>query len=151
MEIDDYLRKARDGEPFSKLELAVMLAYHVESTENIRILLEANSLSKELSQNQAEIHAQLALNLAPCPGNCGFCSFARENGVFQEEIRITPEQAICYAQQFEADGANAVFVMTTATYPFELSSRFPRKFGGSSRRTPSWSPTWGISPWPTPD
>lgn len=120
MEIDDYLRKARDGEPFSKFELTAMLAYPLESTENIRILLEANSLSKELSQNQAEIHAQLALNLAPCPGNCGFCSFARGNGVFQEEIRLTPEQAICYAQQFETDGANAVFVMTTATYPFEL-------------------------------
>jgi biotin synthase len=120
LEIDDYLRKAREGKPFSQLDLIAMLAYPVESAENVRIMTEANNLSKELSQNQAEVHAQLALNLAPCPANCGFCSFARENGVFQEEIRLTPEQAIRYAQQFEADGANAVFVMTTATYPFEF-------------------------------
>ena len=120
MEIDDYLRKARAGELFSKLDLTAMLAYPVESPENIRIMAEANRLSKELSQNQAEVHAQLALNLAPCPGNCGFCSFAQKNGVFQEEIRLKSEQAVRYAQQFEADGANAVFVMITANYPFEL-------------------------------
>jgi biotin synthase len=83
-------------------------------------MAEASRISKELTVNQAEIHAQFALNLAPCPRNCAFCSFAERNGVFEEEIRISPEAAVSFAKQFEADGANAVFVMTTATYPFEL-------------------------------
>jgi len=66
----------------------------------------------------AEVHAQLALNLAPCKGDCMFCSFADANGVFTSETRLTPLQAVAYAKQFETDGANAVYVMTTAQYPF---------------------------------
>jgi len=32
---------------------------------------------------------------------------------------LTPEQAVAYARQFESDGANAVYIMSTAKYPFE--------------------------------
>ena len=59
------------------------------------------------------------MNLAPCESNCAFCSFAKVNGVFTEEIKITADEAVAYAKQFEADGANAVYVMTTANYPFD--------------------------------
>lgn len=83
-------------------------------------MAEVNCLSKELTRNQAEVHAQLALNHAPCPGNCGFCSFAESNGIFKEETRLGPEQAVRYARKFEAEGANAVYIMATAHYPFEL-------------------------------
>ena len=60
------------------------------------------------------------LNLAPCLGNCQFCSFAQSNDIFKEETRLSPEQAVGYAKQFEAGGANAVYIMSTAHYPFEL-------------------------------
>jgi len=83
-------------------------------------MAEANRISKELTGNRAEVHAQLALNLGPCPSNCLFCSFAQTNGVFADEKRLTPEEAVAYARHFEKDGANAVFVMTTAQYPFGL-------------------------------
>jgi biotin synthase len=81
-------------------------------------MAEANRLSKELSDNKAEVHAQFAINLAPCPCDCLFCSFAAINGIFQESAELSPEHAIAYARQFEIDGANAVFMMTTARYPF---------------------------------
>ena len=97
-------------------------------------MAEANRLSKELTRNKAEVHAQLALNLAPCPGNCSFCSFAQSNGIFQEEMRLSPEQAVHYAKQFETTGANAVFIMITAHYPFdlfiEMSQEIRRTFEG---------------------
>lgn len=35
-------------------------------------------------------------------------------------MESTPEQAVAYARQFEMDGANAVFIMSTARYPFNL-------------------------------
>ena len=66
------------------------------------------------------MHAQLALNLAPCLCNCQFCSFAQSNGIFKEETRLSPEQAVGYAKRFEAGGANAIYIMSTAHYPFEL-------------------------------
>lgn len=127
MNLRDVLKKSHNGEAFSAAELALMLDYAPDSAESMQIMAEANRVSKELTGNEAEVHAQLALNLAPCPCNCAFCSFAQSNGVFREETRLTPEAAVGYARQFEADGANAVFVMTTAHYPFDLFIEMSRE------------------------
>jgi biotin synthase len=120
MHIDDLIMKSRDGEPLGKADLIQLLGCPPDSAESYRVMAEANRISKELTANQAEVHAQFALNLAPCKSNCAFCSFAEMNGVFREEIRITPDEAVAYAKQFEADGASAVLMMTTAAYPFGL-------------------------------
>jgi biotin synthase len=119
MDFDDLIRKGRNGESYTRDELVFMLHYPADSRESYRLMAEANSISKGLSENEAEVHAQLALNIGPCPANCAFCAFARINGLFKKEMRLTPEQAVAYAKQFEIDGANAIFVMTTADYPFE--------------------------------
>jgi biotin synthase len=120
MNIEDLLKKSIDGANFSHDELVQMLSYSSDSSETYRIMAESNRISKELTGNQAEIHAQFALNLAPCSCNCMFCSFAKANNVFKDETRINTETAVIYARQFEADGANAVYVMTTAHYPLSL-------------------------------
>ncbi len=127
VKIDDLIKKSRDGEIFSKAELVRMLNFAPDSPESYRLMAEANRISKELTGNRAEVHAQFALNLAPCDGNCAFCAFARVNGIFSEEIRITPAAAVAYARQFESDGANAVFIMTTAHYPFGLFLEIARE------------------------
>ncbi len=120
MNIEDLLKKSQDAVAFTKEELMWMLSCPADSPETFRIMAESNRISKELTGNKAEIHAQFALNLAPCACNCMFCSFAKVNGVFTEETRITEETAIGYACQLEADGANAVYVMITAQYPFSM-------------------------------
>jgi biotin synthase len=120
MNIQDLIRKSQDGNQLSKEELIYSLNLRPDAPETYLIMAEANRTSKVLTGNRAEVHAQLALNLGPCPGDCEFCSFAQANGVFQEETHLTTEEAVAYAQQFEKDGANAVFVMTTAQYPFGL-------------------------------
>ncbi len=120
MDIEDLLKKSRNSEAFSREELIGMLGYPPDSEPSYRIMAEANRISKELTGNQAEVHAQFALNLAPCPCNCMFCSFAKSNHVFKDEMQIDVETAVAYARQFEADGANAVFLMTTAHYPLSL-------------------------------
>jgi len=127
LKVKDIIKKSQNGERFSKDELVQMLTYPPDSADSYRLMAEANRVSKELTANQAEIHAQFALNLAPCPRNCAFCSFAQTNKIFKEETRISVEQAVHLAKQFEADGANAVFVMTTATYPFELFLEMSRE------------------------
>jgi biotin synthase len=127
MRIEEIIKKSHKGDPFSKDELVQMLSYPPGSTDSYLLMAEANRISKELTANQAEIHAQFALNLAPCPRNCAFCSFAQKNKIFKKETRISVEQAVQLAKQFEADGANAVYVMTTATYPFELLLEMSRE------------------------
>ncbi|RJP65285.1 MAG: radical SAM protein [Candidatus Abyssobacteria bacterium SURF_17] len=117
MVLYDLIEKSRDGEPLLREELIFLLSMRPDSPESYLVMAEANRISKQLTDNKAEVHAQLALNLAPCPGNCTFCAFAQKNGIFSQETRLTAREAVAYAQQFEKAGANAVFVMTTAHYP----------------------------------
>jgi biotin synthase len=118
MHVGELIKKSQDGGNFRKDELLAMLDYLPDSSATYRIMAEANRISKELTGDKAEIHAQFALNLEPCAGNCLFCSFAETNGIFQQKTRLTPEDAVFSARQLEEEGANAVFIMTTAHYPF---------------------------------
>ncbi|HBG20655.1 MAG TPA: radical SAM protein [Desulfobulbaceae bacterium] len=119
MHIGELIRRSQEGEVLSREKLIQLLSYEPDSAETFIVMAEANRISKELSGGKAEIHAQFAINRAPCQCNCLFCSFAKINGVFTETTELTPEQAVSYARQFERDGANAVFMMSTANYPFE--------------------------------
>lgn len=118
--IDDLLLKSRDEGIFVPQEIVQMLSFPPDSAESYRLMAESLAIAKKLTGNRAEVHAQFALNLAPCNCNCVFCSFAESNGIFSSETRITAEEAVGHALQFETDGANAIFVMTTAFYPFDL-------------------------------
>jgi biotin synthase len=127
MTIGDLLQKSQDGEQLSRQELIGLLSLSPDSPESYLVMAEANRISKIVTGNRAEVHAQLALNLAPCPCNCLFCSFAQKNKVFSTETRLTADEAVDYARQFEQDGANAVFVMTTANYPLGLFLEISRE------------------------
>jgi biotin synthase len=119
MRIKELIEKSQAGDVLSHEELVYLLGLSPDSIETYMVMAEATRISKELSDGKAEVHAQFAINLAPCPCDCLFCSFAKINGVFNKATELTIEQAIAYARQFEIDGANAVFMMSTAKYPFE--------------------------------
>jgi biotin synthase len=131
MDLHDLISKSRDGEPLSRGELIYLLSLPPDSSESLLVMAQANRISKDLTGNKAEVHAQLALNLGPCPLNCIFCAFAQKNGVFTEEKRLSASEAVAYAKQFEADGANAVYVMTTGSYPFGLFLEMTREIRGN--------------------
>ncbi len=113
-----WLQKTLRGEQLSRSEIIRLLALPAASAEVYAAMAEANRISRELTNNKAEIHAQFAVNLAPCNCGCLFCSFAAINNVFTTATELTVEQAVSHAKQFEADGANAVFIMSTAHFPF---------------------------------
>ena len=119
MRIKELIEKSQADDVLSHEELVYLLGLSPDSIETYMVLAEATRIAKELSDGKAEVHAQFAINLAPCPCDCLFCSFAKINGVFDKATELTIEQAIAYARQFEIDGANAVFMMSTAKYPFE--------------------------------
>lgn len=119
MQTEALMKKTRSGEVLSKNELLYLLGLAADSTETYMVMAEATRISKELSHGKAEVHAQFALNLASCSCDCLFCSFAKANGVFYESTELDLEHAVAYARQFEIDGANAVFIMSTANYSFE--------------------------------
>jgi len=119
MNMHEIMKKSRTGDTLSHEDIISLLDLSPDSSEAYMVMAEANRISKEITDGKAEVHAQFAVNLGPCNRDCLFCSFAKANGVFRTSTELTSEQAVTYARRFEVDGANAVFMMSTAQYPFE--------------------------------
>jgi biotin synthase len=117
--VRDILKKSSAERPLEHEEIAALFRVPLFSDESAMILAASRRKSEAASKGLAEVHAQVGLNIAPCPKNCAFCAFAAGNGVFKVRTDISVDEAVEKAKQFERDGANAIFVMTTADYPFE--------------------------------
>jgi biotin synthase len=121
MNFDYIIEKSLNGEDISNDEIAYLFNIPLFTKESAIIQACGYQKSKKACQQAAEVHAQVGLNIAPCPNDCLFCSFAAVNGIFDKKTEVPLADVIAQAKQFEKDGANAVFVMATADYPF---SRF---------------------------
>jgi len=117
--IETILEKALNDEGLKSEEIAELFEVPLFTDESARIIAAGRRKSSQASDNKAEVHGQLGLNIASCPGNCKFCSFAAVNGIFQESEEVSSEEAVGMAQNFEKSKANAIFVMATAQYPFK--------------------------------
>lgn len=117
--IKEIIRKSLDGTALVREEIASLFGVPLFSEESALIIAASRKKSESASSGLAEVHAQVGLNIAPCPKNCTFCAFALKNKVFREKVEIAVDEAVKKARQFETDGANAIFVMSTADYSFE--------------------------------
>jgi biotin synthase len=116
--VKDLVQKVLDGHLISGEEIESLLRIDPHSLEGGYIMVAANAITRSASQGKAEVHAQIGLNLSPCPNNCSFCAFAARNGVFKETKELSIDEISQSALSAEADGANAIFFMTTHDYPF---------------------------------
>lgn len=117
--LDDLIKKGFNNERLTFDEIVYLLKFPANSYESYEIIKAGGLLSRKISNNIAEIHGQFALNLAPCPADCKFCSFASINGIFKDSKEISIEEAITYAKEFERNSECAsIYIMTTANYDF---------------------------------
>ena len=116
--VKDIVSKVFDGDFLTKEEIVYLLNSNHKSLDEGFIMAAANVINRMVSKGKAEVHAQIGLNLSPCPNNCSFCAFAAKNGVFRESQELPIEDIIQLALKAEADRANAIFFMTTHDYPF---------------------------------
>lgn len=78
----------------------------------------AVEINKQVMNGRAEIHGQVGINSGPCGCDCAFCSFAASHRIFTEQ-RLEPiESVIAKSRQLQAEGANAIYLMTTAAFNF---------------------------------
>lgn len=110
------INKAVDGGEITSDELRQLLSVHYLSAEAYLIEQAARKISSAASNGKAEVHAQVGINAGPCSKNCHFCSFAPVNKVFPKEQKYELEDIIQRCLNFEADGANAIYLMITADY-----------------------------------
>ncbi len=116
--LDEILKELLQGEIVSPEEIAYLFEVPLFSEGSAKIIAASRRRSEEASGGLAEVHAQVGLNIAPCPKNCAFCAFAEKNKVFATASQLSVEEAVAAAMRFEQDGANAIYVMATADYPF---------------------------------
>ncbi len=121
MELDskvkDIVNKVEDGILITKDEILHLLRIDHQSVHAGYIMAVANRINRAASNAKAEVHAQVGLNLSPCPNNCSFCAFAAENKIFREADELAVEDVVELALIAEASGANALLLMITADYP----------------------------------
>jgi biotin synthase len=117
--LEEIIKKSLEDAALTEEEIARLFRVPLFSRESAIIVSAAREKSERASNGLAEVHAQVGLNVAPCPKNCMFCAFAAKNKVFSEPFELPVEEVVEQAKRFEEDGANAVFVMSTADYSFE--------------------------------
>ena len=117
--MEKIIEKALDGASLNRDEIASLFSVPLFSYEAAMVQAASRYISEKASNGFAEVHAQVGLDIASCPRNCHFCSFAACNGVFAENVELPVEEIVTRACGFESEGANAIYLMTTARYPFE--------------------------------
>jgi biotin synthase len=132
--IEKIIQKSLQDKELSEKEIKELFKVPVFSKEGSLLLWAARIKSNQVSKGVAEVHAQIGLNIAPCPKNCRFCSFAAQNKVFTESFELPIDDAILQARQFESDKANAIYLMTTANYPFEQFIETSKEIRNSLKR-----------------
>ena len=110
------INKALNGGELTTGELKQLLIVDCLSEEAYMLQYASRKVSAAASGSRAEVHAQVGINAGPCPKNCQFCSFAQSNKVFSKEKKFSLEEIIEKSLRFEADGANAIYLMGTANY-----------------------------------
>jgi biotin synthase len=116
--LNEIINKVSDGRLIIREEIVYLLDIDPRSVDGGFILAASNEITRAISKGKAEVHAQIGLNLSPCPNNCSFCAFAAKNGIFKDTKELSIEETVQSALRAEADGANAIFLMTTHDYPF---------------------------------
>ncbi len=117
--VTELIEKGLHGCSLTVKEIETLLSFPARSEESFQLMAAASTLSRQLQNNKAEVHGQLALNLAPCPEECQFCSFAKGNKIFTTATEVPIDEAVAMANQFEKAGCQAIVVMTTANFPFK--------------------------------
>ncbi len=115
-EITRIIDKALGGDPLDKKEIIALLSVDTLSRESFAIQQAGRSFTSSLCDGEAEIHAHIGLDAAPCPNDCKFCSFAASAKIFRKHEIIPIEKVIKEALDMEAVGANALYLVTTVHY-----------------------------------
>jgi biotin synthase len=121
------VNKVETGGLPDEKDLRTFLHIEAHSPEAGYVMGAADAINRTVCAGKAEIHAQIGLNLSPCPRNCLFCAFAARNKVFTQKTELDVQTVVEMGMRAEQDGANALFVMGTGDYPFEKFAEVSRE------------------------
>ncbi|WP_455369263.1 radical SAM protein [[Eubacterium] cellulosolvens] len=113
--IHDILQSSLSGDEISRKQCLELMEIHEFSPEMYELFYTANQLTRERSNGAGQIHAQIGIDYTPCPRKCGFCIFG---GNPAQKIELSKKDILTRAKNFERAGADALYLMTTASFDF---------------------------------
>jgi biotin synthase len=113
------LNSALDGDEIDPGQALQLLKTDEGSPEMYAIFSAANMLTRNQYGDRGEVYGTIGMNLWPCPKSCNFCSFGADWNLIRSPAELSVEEAVETARSLEDEGANAIFLMTTADYPFD--------------------------------
>ncbi len=117
--IENILRKGGDFGGLDRAEAEDLLRLDLRSREVYALMETADRMSRERFGGKGENHFHIGVNVAACPYNCRFCSLTRSAGIFRESVEFSEERIVEWARAAQAEGADALNVMTTGRYSFQ--------------------------------
>ncbi|MEM5787130.1 MAG: hypothetical protein AAGU11_07410 [Syntrophobacteraceae bacterium] len=118
-QVAEILRKAVDARGIDRDEALHLMRVEIHSREFYALMQTANELSRSTFGTKGEIHFQVGVNIEPCPMDCSFCSLAQRAGIFTEKEEFSEARILGWGRIAEEQSADALYVMSTATFPFE--------------------------------
>ena len=113
--------KAACGEGLSRSDIEYLLSFDAYSAEAAYVCAVAREMTYKSSKGRAFIHTQIGVDQLPCPINCAYCSFAKQNVdyAYDERYIISTEQIAHFTQVFDKCGVHLISLMATAALPLE--------------------------------
>ncbi len=115
--VADILKQGAAGEGLNRDQALTLMALPLHGRESYALMQTADALSRERFGGKGENHFHIGLNVAPCPLNCRFCALTVEAGIFTESVTFDDGQLLEWARNAEAQGADALNLMTTGNFP----------------------------------
>ncbi|WP_455279538.1 radical SAM protein [[Eubacterium] cellulosolvens] len=113
--IRDILQSSLRGDDISRKQCLELMKIREYSQEMYELFYTANQLTRERSNGASQIHAQIGIDYASCQRKCGFCIFG---GIPDQKSELSKEEILARAKNFERAGADALYLMTTASFDF---------------------------------
>jgi biotin synthase len=102
----------------SKHDCVNLLSIPSDSLEARLLVSVADLVSRQRFQNRAILLGQIGIDIAPCPGNCRFCTFG-ETHTTLAPVRLSLDDVVQRAHAFADDGdLYALFLMTMHAFDF---------------------------------
>lgn len=124
MQIDKRVRNILDSayadQSPGREDCAYLLSFDENSLETYAMRSVASHIVRSRNDNSAIILGQIGLEMAPCPGNCGFCSFGKDHTKFSE-IRISEEDFVSKLTDFcKDDDLYGLYLMSMHEYDLDF-------------------------------
>ena len=118
-QVQRILDQAGAGRAIAEADCAYLLAFSEISPEAAAMRAAAHNLTRSRFANAGMLLGQIGVEIAPCAGQCKFCSFSQEYTAF-DESQMPDDEMLAQADAFTRGGElYALFLMAMHKFDFE--------------------------------